>query len=154
MAPTSRAFWLVLASVPDISTKIALPVSVSIDVTSLLSSVSDKSFKPSCLRQRLTFMARPPPSPADMLTLMAALALSAPLTMNLATRNCPAGTSCQPEGTCQFGLFPEGETFGAACPAGAPEPPIGGCEAGRSAWVAAGAPKVTDFRNSRNAGFC
>src|SRR5258707_13031213 len=97
---------------------------------------------------------RPPPSPADMLILTAACAFSAPVMTNLATRNCPAAASCQPGGTSHAGLpcpepFPDAGPDGAASGA----PPMGGCEGGNPAdAVTAG--KLTDLRNSINAGFC
>ena len=67
-------------------------------------SASATGPRPSWSRQRLTLASRPPPSPGDMLTLMLAWELAAPVTRNLATRNCPPGTSFQLEGTCQLGL--------------------------------------------------
>src|SRR5208283_2277786 len=82
----------------------------------------------------------------------AAWVSAAPVRINLATRNCPPGTSFQPDGTSQFGLaWPEAAP-GPACPIMLPAS-IGGCEAGNCAW-AVGAGKLTDLRNSTKAGFC
>src|SRR5208282_6944354 len=82
------------------STRWALPPVISTGVV----KISEMGDKPSCPRQRFTLADNPPPSPGDELTLTAAVAPPSPVRMNLATRNCPAATSCQPAGTCQFGL--------------------------------------------------
>src|ERR1039458_8597790 len=92
---------------------------------------------------------RPPPSSGELLTLTA-VALLLPVMVNLATRNCPPETSCQPAGTCQSGL-PSLETGAEAVGAPMPVSPMGGCDGGNSvcAWTVVNS---TDLRNATNAG--
>src|SRR5208282_5108809 len=132
----SRTGWPVRASVPLRSTSDALPPATSIVVTDWFTSASDAGARPSWPRQRLTLPIKPPPSPAELLTLTAAVPPPSPVSMNLATRNCPPETSCQPDGTCQFG-FPSLEIGVAAGDAPMPMSPTDGCDAGKAVGVGA-----------------
>src|SRR5258708_32617203 len=88
-----------------------------------------------------------------MLTLTAACPLPAPETINLAMRNCPAATSCQPVGTCQSGLPSLDE--GAPAPAdinGIVASPTGGGGGGRPARETPQA-KRTGLTKSNKDGF-
>src|SRR5262249_44935852 len=138
---------------PAISTNIAFPAAVSIDVTSLVKSSSESGLSPSWPRQRLTFITNPPPSPANILTLTAACSLSAPVIRNLAANIGPPEISFQSAGTCQLG-FPS--LVGGVPAVGMgiePKSPIGRCEGGRSVRFEP-VTKLTVLRKSTKAGFC
>src|SRR5208282_437021 len=128
------------------STSDALPPATSIAVTDLIASSSDNGVRPSWPRQRLMLPIRPPPSPVELLTLTAAVPPPAPVSMNLATRNCPPETSCQPAGTCQFGL-PSLEIGVAAGDAPMPMSPTDGCDGGNAVGAVAAA-KFNDLRKA------
>ena len=153
IAPTSRVFCPLLASVPVMSATMALPPAVSSGCDLLGQVRLGSGVKPSCCRQRLTLASKPPPSPADMLTLTAACALSAPVSANFATRNGPPGDFL-PAGRhfpLRFGWPAEAAAAGTAPSC---------CRHQSADATAAVAPAPAppgssrDLRNSMKAGFC